>query len=425
MALDSSIFARLGVYNGRWNPPITNPGLGLGTPGNDDILITNFVAGLAVEGEGGNDRITIRGGSTLLTTVNGGDGSDQIYGGSGIEALYGGAGNDYIDAGNGTDIISGGAGIDTLSFASFTGSPIKLDMTQLNALGNLNVQTVNGNGQWVSNGDTISNDFENIVGTNTENGQRDGTGDIITGNAGNNVIYGLDGNDILYGGGGDDVLVAGNGGGAMYGGDGNDTLVLGHLTPPTTDTSLVVDGGTGNNTLDLSGFEDVQVFLNEGRGQVADIPDPTFLSINNVQNVIGSMFADHIVGDDNNNVITGGVGFDDLTGGLGADTFRYLATTDSTTLSGTGGNGPDTIEDFSERDGDRIDLSAIDANANTPNVNDAFTFIGTRAFDGTAGELRFDSSNNTIDADTNGDKVADLTINFENGAPTNARDFIV
>ncbi|MDR6633883.1 Ca2+-binding RTX toxin-like protein [Phyllobacterium sp. 1468] len=311
--------------------------------------------------------------------------------------------------------MSGGAGIDTLSYADFTGSPVVIDMSQLNALGNIDVKVINGNGQRVSNGDVVSNNFENIVGTNFN--------DTITGNAGNNVLIGLDGDDILSGNGGDDVLVAGNGSGALYGGDGNDRLVLGHLTPPTTHTSLSIDGGDGIDTLDLSGFEDVQIFLNEFHGQVADIPDPTLMFINNIENVIGSMWADLIVGGDDNNVITGGGGFDDLTGKGGADTFRYLATSDSTALGGINGT-VDTIEDFSERQGDKIDLQLIDANTSAAG-DQAFNFIGNTAFDNTAGQLRFNAGDNSIEGDVNGDGVADLTIQFANGAPQVVGDFIL
>jgi Ca2+-binding RTX toxin-like protein len=411
MALDPSIFTTLGIYNGPWLRQVTNPLLGNGTAGNDDILITNPVAGLVVNGDAGNDRITVQGGSSsLITTVNGGDGSDQLYGGTGINVLSGGAGNDYIDAGLGTDdVLSGGAGIDTLSFQSLKGSPVIIDMSHPNALGDLNVMVINGQGQRVSNGDVVSNDFENLVGTNFN--------DTLTGNAGDNVIYGMDGDDIIYGGGGNDTLVAGNGGGGLFGGDGNDDLVLGHLTPPTTNTSLVIDGGTGTNTLDLSGFENVNVDLATGHGQVGDIPDPTLMSISNVQNVIGSVYADVIQGDANNNVITGGGSFDDLTGGGGADTFKYNAISDSNYQTGT-----DTIEDFSEAQGDKIDLSAIDANANVAG-DQAFTFIGTAAFDGRPGELR--DNGQFLEGETTGGTTANFAIEFANGAPHNARDFIL
>ena len=50
--------------------------------------------------------------------------------------------------------------------------------------------------------DTLSN-IENVRGSNF--------GDVIVGNAGDNVLEGLDGNDIIVGGGGDNYLVGGGG----------------------------------------------------------------------------------------------------------------------------------------------------------------------------------------------------------------------
>lgn len=63
---------------------------------------------------------------------------------------------------------------------------------------------------------------------------------------------------------------------------------------------------------------------------------------------------------------------------------------------------------------DMIDLSAIDAST-LATGNQAFSFVGTAAFKGVAGELRFDklASDTYIYADVNGDKVTDLKIRLE------------
>ncbi|MDB5669875.1 MAG: hypothetical protein JWO25_834, partial [Alphaproteobacteria bacterium] len=76
--------------------------------------------------------------------------------------------------------------------------------------------------------------------------------------------------------------------------------------------------------------------------------------------------------------------------------------------------------------GDKIDLSFIDANTATPDINDAFAFIGAAAFSHVAGELRaFQSAGQWIvEGDVNGDGIADLVIAV-NGAPTiTAGDFV-
>ena len=77
--------------------------------------------------------------------------------------------------------------------------------------------------------------------------------------------------------------------------------------------------------------------------------------------------------------MTGGEGADRLSGGLGADRFRFEAETDSGLADGTW----DVILDFNRSEGDRIDLSLIDAAADSVGSNDGFSFAGSAAFSGT------------------------------------------
>ena len=106
-----------------------------------------------------------------------------------------------------------------------------------------------------------------------------------------------------------------------------------------------------------------------------------------------------------NDLLYGNAGADTLAGGAGNDTFVYVDAADSA------GAAVDHILDFDA--GDRIDLSQIDADT-TQAGDQAFAFIGAAAFGHHAGELRasFDQANNlwTIEADTNGDGQADLTL---------------
>ena len=61
-------------------------------------------------------------------------------------------------------------------------------------------------------------------------------------------------------------------------------------------------------------------------------------------NLTGSSFSDHLTGDANNNILSGGFGGKDvLTGGAGADTFQF-------------GGGSVTVTDFSTAQGDQIEL---------------------------------------------------------------------
>ncbi|WP_436041195.1 M10 family metallopeptidase C-terminal domain-containing protein, partial [Rhizobium sp. LjRoot98] len=77
-------------------------------------------------------------------------------------------------------------------------------------------------------------------------------------------------------------------------------------------------------------------------------------------------------------------------------------------------SGRDTIFDFSGTGGDRIDLSAIDANT-AASGNQAFTYVGTAAFTGKAGELRYvkAASDTYVYGDVNGDGKADFAIHLD------------
>lgn len=92
----------------------------------------------------------------------------------------------------------------------------------------------------------------------------------------------------------------------------------------------------------------------------------TFVSI---ENLIGSNFGDVLSGNAGNNVLDGGAGQDKLTGGAGRDVFVFTAATDSPNSL------PDVITDFNRLLGDRIDVSAIDANTSLAG-NQAFTWVG-------------------------------------------------
>ena len=98
--------------------------------------------------------------------------------------------------------------------------------------------------------------------------------------------------------------------------------------------------------------------------------DATGDTLSGIEQVLGSAFADTLTGDANANtlwgmaggdVLAGGGNGDVLKGGAGNDRFVYTALSDST----ASGLGKDAIRDFAA--GDKIDLSAIDADGNSNN----------------------------------------------------------
>jgi Ca2+-binding RTX toxin-like protein len=111
--------------------------------------------------------------------------------------------------------------------------------------------------------------------------------------------------------------------------------------------------------------------------------------------------------------LEGGLGSDWLAGGSGADLFIFASLADSrlSALRSDGGKRlPDVIADFTSGL-DRIDLSALDAVAVTAD-DQAFTFIGSAAFSGQAGQLRYEmhGDNAFVLADLTGDGHADFQI---------------
>lgn len=129
---------------------------------------------------------------------------------------------------------------------------------------------------------------------------------------------------------------------------------------------------------------------------------------------------DTLIGGKGNDKLTGGAGADTLTGSAGKDQFIFKSIADSTP------DATDTITDFNGKQGDRINLKAIDADTTTSG-NQAFDFIGTDAFSGKAGELRFDKVGTGFDifGDTDGDGTADFAIHLAKSASLTESFFVL
>ncbi len=175
------------------------------------------------------------------------------------------------------------------------------------------------------------------------------------------------------------------------------TYVLGDYVEHLTLTGSAAVNGTGNsldNTLTGNGASNVLTGL---------AGNDTLAGGSGNDTLDGGDGNDVLLGESSNDKLNGGLGSDTLNGGIGNDTFDYNAVTDSQ----VGDGNRDLIQDFTA--GDKIDLKDIDANSNLAN-DQAFSFIGNGAFNGTAGALRFDSSAHLVQGDIDGNGIADFEI---------------
>jgi Ca2+-binding RTX toxin-like protein len=364
-----------------------------------------------VIGGAGNDKLT---GDRLANGLIGGAGNDSLAGAQGADALIGGAGRDTLGGGAGSDALDGGTGLDTADYSDKT--------TAISV-------TLKGTGlASVSVGGTVEDRVKNI-----ENLTGGAGNDSLGGDGLANRLAGAAGSDTLSGGAGIDSLASGLGNDSLKGGIADDTL----------------DGGAGTDTasysdkpaalsVKLAGATLVHVYAG---GMIED-------HIRNVENVLGGAASDTLEGDSRANGFAGGLGHDSLSGGAGKDDLSGGAGND--TLAGGLGadllNGAagadrfdfdaiaetpinasrDTVSDFSHAEGDRIDLSTIDAKT-TVAGNQAFSFVGTGAFTHHAGELRLivQGANGIVAGDVDGDGAADFHIFLSGVSSLMAGDFLL
>lgn len=335
--------------------------------------------------------------------TTGGTGNDTLYGTSAAEVLTGGRGNDHYHLTPGDRVVEqADEGNDTVS-ASFS-HQLAANVENLILTGSANVNGI-GNG--------LANSVTGNAGNNVLNG---GLGaDTLIGNAGNDSLFGGDGNDRLLGGFGFDRLFGGTGNDFLDGGLGADTLDGG----AGNDTLL---GGDGNDRL-LGGLDADRLFGGSGNDFLdGSIGGDRLEGGAGNDTLAGGAGNDALFGGLGNDRLVGGTGKDQLAGGLGADQFVFTNPLDS----GAGPAGRDAITDFNRAQGDKIDLSAIDANLRLAG-NQAFEFVGTDGFSGSAGELRYQQANGTtlIFADMDGDRRADFSIELSRQVILGENDFLL
>lgn len=126
-----------------------------------------------------------------------------------------------------------------------------------------------------------------------------------------------------------------------------------------------------------------------------------------IENLAGGGFNDYLAGNKAGNVLAGGLGGDYLLGKAGADRFVYTRIEDS----GIAPSTRDTIADFNAGQGDKIDLSQIDANRIAAGQQ---TFDGTilKAFDtaDATGQLVFNAASHVLYGSTDPDDAPEFSI---------------
>ncbi len=341
-----------------------------------------------LNGAAGDDALAGREGAD---TLRGDTGDDRLDGGASADVIVGAAGADQIDGGTGDDRLLGGTGTDSILGGGGNDS----------AYGGDGADTVDG-------------------GVDDDLVQGDGGNDLLKGGLGDDRLHGGAGNDSLEGGAGEDSAYGGEGDDTIDGGD-HDDLVRGEggadllmgglgadrLYGAAGDDS--VEGGAGNDSAyggdgadTLDGGDHDDLLLGEDGGDL----------------LTGGLGTDRLHGGSGNDTLVGGEGADVLQGGAGADEFRFMALSDSA-------GATDRIFDFSRAEGDRIDLSFIDADAVAPG-DQAFAFGGGSFIGGGIASIRIRQAGNItqVQVDDGSGGAADMVIRVLGAHAFQAADFI-
>lgn len=400
-----------------------------GTSGSD-IFILSQSGNDTVSGKQSSDLFVFGGTMTAQDAVDGGEGRDQIS----IQGHYTG-----INA-----LILGAGVVNVESFAIIPGNNTSFGDPGTNSY-SYHVTTVNEN---VALGQVMTFDGAQLrIGENfTFRGAAETNGsfrvigglgiDDFVGGSQSDVFLFNDGafgsSDIVDGGAGparDQLALRGNY--SLNFGFGQITsieslvLLSGHDIPLNTAYSYMITMNDDNLVGGSMTIDAAQLRSDESLVFFGHMESDGIFRISGGaggDQILGGKLGDRIRGNGGGDNIYGREGADELWGGADGDRFAYDFTTDSTAVS------TDRIMDFTT--GDLIALETIDANSNT-GASEPFTFIGSAAFTlGTAGQVRAyevtgDPGHWFVEADVNGDAVADMVIEVYTTdlQPLDASDF--
>ncbi len=248
--------------------------------------------------------------------IKGGSASDRIENTGTIEGkIILGDGDDMFDNRGGTidDAVDGGAGNDFYVFG-------ETKFAIIDSGGNDTIGT--GHSYTLAADNMIENLY--LVGSDDINGTGNAFINIVTGNVGNNVLYG--GNDSVV-----DTLI---------GYKGNDTYVLG------SGHDVVQEVGKSDVVSSDSGVDTITSTISRSLAEFTFVENLKLLGTSNI-NGTGDNTANVITGNSGNNILDGGVDIeiDTLNGGAGNDTYALGSGSDKVTDA----TGIDTISTLISR----------------------------------------------------------------------------
>lgn len=268
---------------------------------------SQFIENLTLAGAG-----NINGtGNGLANTITGNTGNNTLNGAWGDDTLNGGNGNDIFQDDNGADRMVGGLGDDTYYVDNVGDTTIEV--------AGQGTDSVFSSVSYLLWEQSQHIELLTLTGTGNIDAGGNGLANVITGNAGNNV---------LNGGGNADRMV---------GGQGNDTYYVDNFG----DTTIELDGQGTDLVMTSVGFA--------LRDQSQFIENLTLDGTGHIYGT-GNGLANTITGNAGNNGLNGAWGDDTLIGGGGNDIFRDDAGNDIF----TGGTGADTFFFLSAGESDRI-----------------------------------------------------------------------
>jgi Ca2+-binding RTX toxin-like protein len=426
-------------------------------------ILSDYLENLTLEGAA-----AINGtGNALANTITGNSAANIINGGAGADTMEGRGGNDTYRIDNPNDVIVEGAGgdIDTLiASASYTlGEAAHVEILKadgaaaINLTGNDFANTFHGNSANNSfdgrgGQDTVvltgqRSDYEitlsdNILTIKDKRANGDGT-DTVTGAE---IFQFSNGKKISF----ENILNNAPSGVKLEGdvirenSKAGDPIGKLSVTDDANDRHqfALVDNAGGRFSLDADGtlrvangvlldYEQAQkhtieVTVTDALGEKLtkriDVTVQDWLA----ERAVGSALADVIKGGYGNDVLSGvggndllssGIGNDRLIGGLGKDTLTGGTGRDVFVFddrdTGSSKSRADYITDFSGRQGDKLDLKLVDANA-SKRGDQKFTFIGKNAFS-KAGEVRYEKTKKDtyVYLNTDNDKAAEAVIKLK------------